>query len=321
MKNLVVTVILVGVLGYFGAKFYLHYEVSSNLDAALDMARPFADIQYDGVSSTMTGKLSVDRVSARFGSFRDRVEIDQVSIITPGFWYLMNLGDMGQTLAGSNPELPDSFGFAVTGLRAKVSDDFMKALSNAAREASPNVDDEDVAGNCAGKHGFSMETLRHLGYTDLVMSFSMGYRKDGRHLLVDMWADVEEMYAMKVDLILADQLNLQSLARGIYRPRMVEGRFEYEDHSLLQRTRDLCRRRGVDADDVTVAQLEAFRIAGMESGIAFDEYVMEPYEKFLAGGSRFVLTAKPSEPITLTQIDLYKPEDVPALLNLSAEVL
>lgn len=48
---------------------------------------------------------------------------------------------------------------------------------------------------------------------------------------------------------------------------------------------------------------------------------MEPYERFLAGGSRFVLTAKPSKPIALTQIDLYKPEDVPALLNLSAEVL
>ena len=34
MKKLVVTVILVAVLGYFGAKFYVHHEVSSNLDMA-----------------------------------------------------------------------------------------------------------------------------------------------------------------------------------------------------------------------------------------------------------------------------------------------
>jgi len=40
MKNLVITVILVGVLGYFGAKFYLHHEVSSNLDSAISSARP-----------------------------------------------------------------------------------------------------------------------------------------------------------------------------------------------------------------------------------------------------------------------------------------
>ena len=67
MKNFVVTVILVGVLGYVGAKFYLHHEVSSNLDTAIALVQPFADIQYQGVSSTMSGELSVDGISARFG--------------------------------------------------------------------------------------------------------------------------------------------------------------------------------------------------------------------------------------------------------------
>ncbi len=48
---------------------------------------------------------------------------------------------------------------------------------------------------------------------------------------------------------------------------------------------------------------------------------MEPYKEFLAGNSTFILTAKPSKPVSLTQIDLYNPADVPALLNLSGEVL
>lgn len=322
MKNLVVTVILIGVLGYFGAKLYLHHEVSSNLDSALAMLRPFADIQYDGVSSTMTGELSVDGISARFGSFKDRLEIDKVSIITPGFWYLLNLDDMGKGMVGSEPELPESFGFAIDGMRADVSDDFMRAMSRAAREAVPDIgDDDDDAGHCVGKHGFSMETLRNLGYDDLVMSFSLGYRQDDGQLLVDMWADVEDMYGFDIDLVLDGELHPQSLARGTFRPRLVEGRLEYEDHSLMERTQALCRRRGVSAEDVTTAQLDAFRMAGIKNGIAFDEYVMAPYETFLSGGSKFVLTARPNEPISLTQIDLYKPEDVPALLNLSAEAL
>ena len=69
------------------------------------------------------------------------------------------------------------------------------------------------------------------------------------------------------------------------------------------------------------AELDAFKAAGMQNGVAFDEYVLGPYEEFLNGGSKFVLTAKPTEPIALSHIDLYKPSDVPALLNLSAEVL
>ena len=317
MKNLVVTVILVGVLGYFGAKFYLHHEVSSNLDAALAMAQPFADIQYDGVSSTMSGELSINGINARFGNFTDRLEIDKVSIITPGFLYLLNMGDM----AGSEPELPDSFGFTIEGMRADVSDDFMKALARANREAGPKMDEDDTAGECVGKYGFSMETLRRLGYNDLVINLSMGYEQGNGNLLFEMWTDIEDMYGIKVEMTLAGTLTPQLIASRMYKPRLVDARIEYEDYSLIERTRALCKRQGLSEDDIIVAEMDAFQAAGLEGGVAFDEYVMVPYQKFLAGGSKFILTAKPNEPIGLSQIDLYKPEDVPALLNLSAEVL
>ena len=89
---------------------------------------------------------------------------------------------------------------------------------------------------------------------------------------------------------------------------------------LIEKTRVLCRRQGLSDDEILAAELDAFQAAGIENGIAFDELVVIPYQKFLAGGSKFVLTAKPNEPINLSQIDLYKPEDVPALLNLSAQV-
>jgi len=320
MKNLVVTVILVGVLGYFGAKFYLHHEVSSNLDAALDMARPFADIQYDSVSSTMSGELSVDGISARFGKFSDRVDIDKVSIITPGFLYLLRLGDMGANMRGSDPELPESFGFAIEGMRADLNDDFMKALSQAAREASPETDRDDTSATCVGKYGFSMATLKQLGYNDVVISMSMGYEQDDGKLLVDMRADVDEMYGMQIDLTLEGTMTPQAIASGTFKPRMIDGRIEYEDYSLIERTRSLCRRQGLSDDEVTTAEMDAFQAAGLETGIAFDELVMVPYQKFLSGGSKFILTAKPNEPVSLSQIDLYKASDVPALLNLSAEV-
>lgn len=320
MKNLVVTVILAGVLGYFGAKFYLHHEVSSNLDSTLAMLRPFADIQYDGISSTMSGELGVDGVSARFGKFKDRLEIDKVSIITPGFWYLLNLGDMGQSMAGSDPELPESFGVSIEGMRADVTDDFMKAIFKAAREAAAEIDESDAAANCVGKYGFSMGTLRRLGYEDLVISLSMAYEQEHGNLLFNMRADVEDMYGMNIDLTLDGTMTPQALASGTYRPRMIDGRVEYEDYSLIERTRSLCRRQGLSDDEVIAAEMDAFQAAGLENGIAFDEYVMLPYRKFLSGGSKFILTAAPNEPISLSQIDLYKPADVPALLNLSAEV-
>ncbi len=320
MKNFVVAIILMGALGYFGAKFYLHHKVSSNLDSAISFVQPFADIQYEGVSSTMSGELSVDGISARFGDFKDRLEIDKVSIITPGFWYLLNLGDMGQRMTGNDAALPESFGFAFEGIRVNVSDDFMKAIAKATREAAPEIKDDDIGAKCVGKFGYSMSALKSLGYDEIVMSMSMAYRQEDGKLLIDMWFDLEDMSALQIDLTLAGTMTPESLARRTFRPRLIDARIEFEDNSLIDRTRKLCRRQGLSDQEVIAAELDAFRAAGMQSGIAFDEYVMKPYEKFLSGGSSFILTARPPHPINLSQIDLYKPSDVPALLNLSAEV-
>ena len=320
MKNFVVTVILVGILGYVGAKFYLHHEVSSNLDTAIALVQPFADIQYQGVSSTMSGELSVEGISARFGNFKDRLEIDKVSISTPGFWYLLNLGDTGQRMTGDDAVLPESFGIAIEGIRADVSDDFMNAFSKAMRQAAPEIIEDDAAGKCVGKYGYSMSALKRLGYHEIVMSMSMAYRQEDGKLLVNMWTDVEDMYAMQIDLTLDGTMTPDSLARGTFRPRMIDGRIEYEDDSLIDRTRKMCQREGLSEQEVIAAELDAFRAAGMQVGIALNEYVMDPYEKFLSGGSTFILAARPTEPVNLSQINLYKPTDVPALLNLSAEV-
>jgi hypothetical protein len=48
---------------------------------------------------------------------------------------------------------------------------------------------------------------------------------------------------------------------------------------------------------------------------------VSPRIEFLNGKDRFVITAEPIEPVNLLQIGLYKPSDVPALLNLTAEAL
>ncbi len=62
-------------------------------------------------------------------------------------------------------------------------------------------------------------------------------------------------------------------------------------------------------------------LIGEENGIEFDDYLIDPYMEFIVGKSTLVVTAKPNVPIAVSQIDLYKPSDVPALLNLKATAL
>ena len=319
MKNLIVLALVTGVFGYFGAKFYLHHSVSSGLDDALLMASPFADIQYTGVSSTMSGELSIDGIKVRMSGFDDPLYIDKLSIITPGFFYLLKLNDLGQS--GPDFEIPDTFGFSADGMRASTSADYVRKIYDLGMEQTNASDLEDVAAVCAGKYGFSPETLRELGYNNLIVSMRIAYRQDDKNLFVDVNADVEDMYGIDMTVKLADRLTPETLMRGNYRPRLSEGRLEYVDYSLNSRTAKLCAQAGLSDSEIQMAQLDAFSASGLENGIEFDEYVVEPFKEFLNGKSTFIITAKPNEPINLSQIDLYKPSDVPALLNLTGEVL
>jgi hypothetical protein len=317
MKNLIVLALVISGCAYFGAKFYLHHRVSAGLDNAIVMASPFADIRYDGVSSTMTGELSIDGITARMANFDDPLYIDKLSLITPGFFYLLNLDELFQE--GTDFEIPDTFGFSVEGVRASASADYVRKLHNISQEQSGASDAEEAAAVCAGKYGFAPETLQQLGYQNLVMGMHIAYRQDDSNLYVDVSADVEDMYEIDMTVKLADRLTAETLTRRKYKARMVEGRLEYLDQSLNERTARLCTQKGLSDSEVEFAQLDAFSNSGLENGIEFDDHIMEPYKEFLAGKSSFVLTAKPGEPIALSQIGLYKPSDVPALLNLSGE--
>ena len=319
MKNLIILALIAGGLGYFGAKFYLHHRVSSGLDDALVMAAPFADIQYLGVSSTMSGELSIDGIKARIAGYRDPLYIDKLSLITPGFFYLLKLDQLGQP--GADFEIPDSLGFSVEGMRASTSADYVRKFFNLGLEQSDAADADEAAAVCAGKYGFAPETLKQLGYDNLEMGMRIAYRQDDRNLFVDVSADVEDMYDLNMTVKLADRLTPETLIRGDYRPRIVDGRLEYVDRSLNERTAELCARKGLSDGEIELAQIDALAASGLENGIEFDDYVIEPYKEFLAGKSTFILTAKPAEPVNLSQIDLYKPSDVPALLNLSGEAL
>ena len=98
-------------------------------------------------------------------------------------------------------------------------------------------------------------------------------------------------------------------------------RVKMTDRSLNQRIAEYCSRRGLSTEEILEAQLDSFEFFGEENGIEFDEYVLDPYKEFLAGKSTLIVTARPNEPIAISQIDLYKPSDVPALLNLEATAL
>lgn len=317
MKNLIVWAVILGSAGYFGTKFYLHYRVSSNLDNALMLVSPVAQVSYSGVSSTMGGTLSVDDVVVQVNGYRDPVRIEKVSLVTPGFWHLLSLSDIGPRTVSS--DMPDSLGFAMTGFQTDVDSDLMRAMYKLGGTKADEQENASAAAACTGKFGYAPSDLQALGYSSLNVDLQVGYEKHAGNMLVDMSTSIDEMYDMNLTMTLLGGASPQAMAMGTYRPKLIDARLEYVDQSLDQRTSRLCERAGLTPEQVLAAKIETFLYFGEDNGVVFDEQIVEPYKDFLQGKSTFVLEAKPHEPVTMSQIGLYKPSDVPALLNLTAE--
>lgn len=312
MRNLLATAVVLGVGGYFGAKFYVQYKVARDLDAVLTQARPFVDVQYDGVVATMSGELRVEGVTVRMAQFDDPFTVESIGVQTPGFLYLVGFDRR-------DLELPERLGLELTGIRVAADADFMQALDDL-RAADVREAELTAADKCARTAGFTPAMLRRLGYHELVSDFRMSFRREESRLVVELGADVENMYDVDVELTLEGLADPTALARGA-KPLFVGGRLDYVDQSLNSRVMKYCAEQQVTPEDVIAVQLREVQALAAESGMELDALIMQPYTDFLLGKQRFTLLSKPTRPVDLTRLSLYKPSDVPNLLNLTAEAI
>ena len=315
MKNLLIGAIVLGGLGYGGAKLYLHHEVSGAMDQAVLMASPFAKIEYEGVSSTLSGELMVDGLKVLVQGYSDEIHIDRIGIDTPSFLSLLEISDFASM---QSEGMPEYFGFIVEGLRVPVDADYYQDIYALAQQARGGGTADDPAAQCTGRYGFSPQALSGLGYEDQVVSMSLFMRDEPKHLLLDMTLNLQDMWDLEANLSLDGNLLSGIAMRTPHVPRLGDMRIAYTDRSLNERVADYCAQLGLSPLETMQAQIDTFKYVGTANGIEFDEYMLDPYKEFLNGKSTLLVTARPNEPIALSQIDLYKPSDVPALLNLAA---
>lgn len=315
---LIGAVILVG-LGYAGAKGYLHYKATQGIETAVLMMSPHVDLKYGGISSTISGELTLDKVSMKLAGYRDEIVIGRLGIKTPNFLALLNLSDMFS--GPSQGKAPEYFGLIVEEIQTPADADYYQDFYKTSIAAIAPSDLGQRGVQCVGKYGYSPKTLKSLGYSNLTTSVSMIFRQVDNNYITEMGVAIVDMIDLDMTISMAGDL-MSGLAQGpAYRPKLRELNMKITDRSLNKRVEKYCTKLGLTPEQILNAHLNALQYMGKTQGIVFDEYVIDPYKQYLAGKPTLTVTAKPREPLDLARISRYKPSDVPALLNLEAAAL
>jgi hypothetical protein len=151
------------------------------------------------------------------------------------------------------------------------------------------------------------------------MDLRFAFRRADQDLELEFALHTNDMYDVDFTAKLADLADPSALVSGT-RPKLIEARMDYVDRSFHSRLMKHCTEvHGVSVDEMIAAQLAELQTVARDNGMELDSMILEPYTEFISGKQRFTITAQPPRPIDLTQLGLYKPSDVPNLLNLMAE--
>ena len=187
MGKFIVSMVAAGLAGFFGAKWKMESDVADAVDMMVMMSSPYADVQYDGVSSTLTGELTVDGIRINFHDIDEEVSIGRFGIDTPSFLSLMKLNDV-DTYWGSGEEiLPSYFGIIIENVRMPTDGDIAReSYSERLEELGIEPEEIDTGAACTGRYGFSPSAFRALGYDEFDMSLSMRFRDLGNRYSIEL---------------------------------------------------------------------------------------------------------------------------------------
>jgi len=319
LKNTLVTLAVVGLAGYGALKLYVFYQAKENFQKILHCAGlpglpsgapPRDIIDYDRITASVFGPIGIKGLKLRFPQLDEEIYFDEV-LLTYDYD-----GDL------STCPTPRHINFSINDMRMNVS--LLEKIEKQramVRQRSGLPADSDVPELVKrfgyGEQYIQSRDLRALGYDKLVanVSFDLVFDPGNKQATFNMHEKIKDMGDFMFMFTVADMAkNINSAVLGV---KIKEARIEYTDESYIQRLYKMFATRNNENIDTYRKKV----IASMETQISDNRIKLgkesqDNLKSFITDPKRLIITMYPYEPVGIQSIKLYKPGDVPLLLNL-----
>ena len=205
IRNILIAALLALLALAAGINGYIHHQFKTNIDNTLASIRPFVQIKYSDLStSIISGKVILENVRFSAEFLPETLTLGNITLETPGFAYMLN----GPNKVKSG-EFPEHLGFAIDDFYLDLHGDTAEWLDRLVKRMQPIYAAERKI--CAGKSIFAPSDYKEMGYTRLRSNMRMAYDFDkaNKSLNIQMTAATHNMLDMKAEINI---LNIGSMS-------------------------------------------------------------------------------------------------------------
>ena len=318
LKYFVLGLLVVVVLAYGGIKAYMYYSLKNHVDRLAQQFSLFGQLKYGDLTTSVKGSLAVEDLEIRIHGINDEMRIKAIRYQTPNLLYLLQAKKHFE-----QGRFPESMSLSIEGLNIGLFGEFTDRLEQIISEL--NFQLQGVNPLCGGRLFFGPRELRDMGYEEITSDIQMGYLFDPANALVivSINSSTRDMAALEIQSIIEGISNTSftNMAQPDNPPRL-KATINYTDQSYTKRQTEYCAGLSKLGINEYIAAEANQRPAyyGLTWGIVPGPGLRQAYGAFLTNPGQIDVSLELPESVTPDNVHLFKPEDIPGLLNLQVSV-
>jgi hypothetical protein len=317
MRKVLLAILVLPLLVYGGIKAYLWYQVRQELNRVVDLAAPFATIEYGGIFSSLQGRVGVREISIEPHGAARRIALATMEFRAPNLWLLIQ-GER-QLERGS---VPERLGVSLRGFTLPVDDSLLRNVDQLARTQG-NINSAERT-TCGGVERVGARELRAMGYDELTFDVDVGYDLFPSKHALTVRCDFtgEDMFAMSLDASFSLGTSSAELVNASQINPQISGlTLIYRDDSYTQRKNRFCAEKsGTSVRRYVNAEVEHTAKIAENLGYRLSDGILSAYRSFRNAPGELLVTANPVEPIGAAALAGLTPDEVIARLNLAVQI-
>jgi len=293
------------------------YQVKSRIDKLVQQASPFAQVSYGSIYAHPDGTVGVNRLTIAPRQMHAPVSVESVRVRVGSPLYFLFGGD----------ELPERISLSLKRIKQGLDSEFFRAIQRQAdftMEADPLYISPNSLG-CGNIRRFDINTLKQMGFNELVMDINLDYRGDlqARKVSLNMLTNVDDMGTTRMEMELTlDPRQLKNPAMASGSARLESLLINYRDTGYNQRRNRFCAAE-IDGSPADYQQLHRQMLEQWltDAGVELPEALLTAYfDLVLQPGSDMALSMRPAGGLGTAELMLQDPEFLLQSLNLQLRI-